>query len=145
MNGTTFEQLPIDANGIMQGAWRLVHRSPTFGGTLGLVSFVGGLATEPVCGRPLRLLIAEHGRDLYLEPWGELPRGFTMPECVDAVAPLHLLARLPVAPWRIQAPEPTEPTPDPDAPPPSEPNEAPVEGAAPTGPQLMPGRRRRAA
>ena len=135
MLGTTFEQLPFDGDGILQGVYRLVHADPSFGGTLGLVQFKGGVSTTPVAGRPLRMLIGEYGGHLYLEPWGELPRGYMLPECVKAMPPAPLLARLPVAPWRKPKQEADAPIDALEA--------GPDRVDPPTMPQPMPPRRRR--
>lgn len=101
----TIDDLPRDANGITQGAWRLVHADPTFAGGLGTVHMADGVSTSPVCGRQLRAIVAEYGGKLFLEPWGALPQHFALPELVSATVSDEQLAKLPRAPWRDVAAE----------------------------------------
>lgn len=101
----SIDQLPRDANGIVQGAWRLVHEDPTFAGGLGPIHMQDGVSTVPVCGRTLRAVVAEYGGRLFIEPWGPLPQSFALPELVGATVPDEQLARLPRAPWRDAAAE----------------------------------------
>lgn len=92
------EDLPRDANGIVQGAWRVLWETPDFTGELGVVRLVDGAATAPLFGRQLCALVAEYGHHLYLEPWGEpLPAGVVLPELVEADADA---SALPTCPWR---------------------------------------------
>lgn len=81
------EQLPRDGNGIVQGAYRIVHADPTYHGPIGVYDLVDGASTSPACGRALVCAIGEYGPHLYLEPWGPLPSGFQMPEMVGADVP----------------------------------------------------------
>ena len=92
--------LPRDANGLICGAWRLVHENEAFSGELGVIPFRNGLSAHPVAGRILSRLAAVVGHVLYLEPWGDLPRGWAMPEGHTAKVPEAFLATLKSAPWR---------------------------------------------
>jgi hypothetical protein len=92
--------LPRDANGLVCGAWRLVHENQAFSGELGVVPFRDGTSVHPIAGRVLLRLSAVVGHMLYLEPWGDLPRGFRMPEGHTAKVPDSFLAKLKRAPWR---------------------------------------------
>lgn len=115
------QMLPRDANGLIPGAWRLVHENPSFCGEMGVIPFRNGTSVHPVAGRILSRLSAVLGHVLYLEPWGELPRGWAMPEGHTAKVPESFLAKLQRAPWRtpkISEPpaEDVEPSSDADAP-----------------------------
>lgn len=104
------EQLPRDADGIVKGAWRVVHQSPTFHGDLGHVSFVEGVATSPAFGVRLLRLIVSYGGDLFVEPWtGPFPTDFALPEAVSNVISDDELAKLPLAPWREKVADAMEP------------------------------------
>lgn len=96
----SIDHLPLDANGVVQGAWRLLHRDPTFTGGLGAHAMRDGASTTPILGRPLVGVVAVYGNDLYLEPWGELPLGFTLPPMVSADVSEAQLALLESCPWR---------------------------------------------
>lgn len=96
----THESLPRDANGIVQGAYRLLHEDPTFHGDIGVFEVRDGAATSPACGRALICALGEYGSQLYLEPWGELPGGFLMPEMVSAEVSPEVAATLAPCPWR---------------------------------------------
>lgn len=97
----TISGLPTDANGIVQGAWRLVHIDPNYNGPMGIVTMRHGVAIEPIAGRPLRLVVAEHGPKLFIEPWGaELPPHYHLPELVKPSVTDDQLAKLERAPWR---------------------------------------------
>lgn len=94
------ERLPRDDNGIVQGAYRILHEDPTFNGPIGIYTLVDGESTSPACGRALRCAVGEYGPKLYLEPWGELPAGFMLPEMVSPDVPSEALARFERCPWR---------------------------------------------
>lgn len=114
--------LPRDQHGIVQGAWRLLHRDPTYHGGVGTVEIRNGQSHEPVFGRRLVAIAAVFGGDLFLEPWGPLPPGTTLPPMVNATVGADILARLEPCPWRAAAPAPLPDTLPP--PPPEEPEEA---------------------
>lgn len=105
------DQLPRDANGIIQGAWRIVHEDPTFSGALGAVPFEAGVATIPTTGRVLQTLVAVQGPSIYIEPWDdELPAGWTLPEWHARGVDAAQFAELERAPWRTtsEASDPNE-------------------------------------
>ena len=93
------EQLPRDGNGIIQGAYRIVHADPTYHGPIGVYDLVDGVSTSPACGRALICAIGEYGPHLFLEPWGPLPSGFQLPELVCAEVPSSSVARGAEPPW----------------------------------------------
>lgn len=98
------DQLPRDANGIIQGAWRIVHEDPTFCGALGAVPFEAGVATIPTTGRVLQTLVAVQGPSIFIEPWDdELPAGWTLAEWHARGVDAAQLAELERAPWRTTA------------------------------------------
>lgn len=105
------QMIPRDANGLVCGAWRLVHERPTFSGELGIVQFRDGCSVHPVAGHILGRLSAVYGHILFLEPWGDLPKGFRMPEGHSAKVPEAAIAKLKRAPWRDAAPAKAEPAP----------------------------------
>lgn len=92
------EQLPRDGNGIIQGAYRIVHADPTYHGPIGVYDLVDGVSTSPACGRALICAIGEYGPHLFLEPWGPLPSGFQLPELVCAEVPSGV--EFERCPWR---------------------------------------------
>ena len=92
------DQIPRDENGIAHGAYRIVHRDPTFHGEVGVYSLREGVSTSPACGRALLCAIGEYGSELYLEPWGDLPPGFVLPELVQGEVPATAI--LERCPWR---------------------------------------------
>lgn len=94
------EELPRDENGTVQGAYRILHRTPTYRGPVGVYDLVDGASTEPACGRPLVVAVVEYGNDLYLEPWGDLPPGFLLPETVRPEVPEAARQRMQRCPWR---------------------------------------------
>jgi hypothetical protein len=98
------DQLPRDGNGIAQGAWRILHDDPTYHGALGIYEMRNGESTSPACGRALVCTIGEYGSRLYLEPWGELPEGFVLPELVSATVPESAHSHFQPCPWRHVAP-----------------------------------------
>ncbi len=65
----TFETLPRDLNGIIQGAWRIVHNSASFEGSVGPVNFVKGRADRAMTGQPLARFMAGMGGSVRCEPW----------------------------------------------------------------------------
>jgi hypothetical protein len=105
------QMIPRDANGLVCGAWRLVHERPTFSGELGIVQFKDGTSVRPVAGHVLGRLSAVYGHILFLEPWGDLPPGFRMPEGHSAKVPEASLAKLKRAPWRDVVAAPVAPEP----------------------------------
>lgn len=119
--------LPRDQHGIVQGAWRLLHRDPAYHGGVGAVELRQGRSHEPVFGRRLVAIAAVFGGDLFLEPWGTLPPGTTLPPMVNATVSDEVLARLERCPWRDLS---DIPPPLPDTLPPPPPEE-PTEAAAP--------------
>lgn len=123
------EDLPRDGNGIIQGAWRFVHASPDFHGDVCGIDVRAGIAQQPVVGRTLAMASAVYGQDLYIEPWGELPPGFPLPEMVQHPLPAGVAYTPQPCPWRAQ-PEPRLPAPLPDTLPPPPPEE-PEDAAAP--------------
>lgn len=123
------EDLPRDSNGIVQGAWRLLHEGRNFHGEIGAYTMRHGASTEPACGRPLQRAVAAYGPELYMEPWGALPAGFTLPEMVAHPVPAGIPWRAQPCPWRAQ-PEPRLPAVLADTLPPPPPEE-PKEAAAP--------------
>lgn len=114
--------LPRDQHGIVQGAWRLLHRDPAYHGGVGTVELRHGQSHEPVFGRRLVAIASVFGGDLFLEPWGPLPPGTTLPPMVNATVSAEILARLEPCPWRSASPAPLPDTLPP--PPPEEPAEA---------------------
>jgi hypothetical protein len=88
--------LPRDANGLVPGAWRLVHKDKTFSGELGVVPFRNGMSINPVTGHTLARIIAIYGAILYIE----LVEGARMPEGYSSKVPEAFLAKLQRAPWR---------------------------------------------
>lgn len=114
--------LPRDEHGIVQGAWRLLHRDPAYHGGVGTVELRQGQSQEPVFGRRLVAIAAVFGGYLFLEPWGTLPPGTTLPPMVNAMVSAEILARLEPCPWRSASPAPLPETLPP--PPPEEPAEA---------------------
>ena len=92
------DQIPRDENGIAHGAYRIVHRDPGFHGEIGVYSLREGVSTSPACGRALLCAIGEYGSELYLEPWGDLPPGFVLPELVQGEVPATAI--LERCPWR---------------------------------------------
>lgn len=96
----SIDDLPRDTNGIVQGAWCLLHESPTFHGEIGAYTMRLGASTEPACGRPLQRAIAAYGPELYMESWGDLPAGFTLPEMVAHPVPKGIPHRLQPHPRR---------------------------------------------
>jgi hypothetical protein len=116
--------LPRDEYGIVQGAWRLLHRDPAYHGGVGTVDLRQGQSHEPVFGRRMVAIVSVFGGDLFLEPWGPLPPGTTLPPMVNATVSDEVLARLERCPWRDPSdiPAPLSDTLPP--PPPEEPTEA---------------------
>lgn len=97
--------LPRDLNGIVQGAWLLLHSDPAFCGTLGNYDFSEGASTVPATGRALQCVIGEYGRDLYAELWpGEFPAGYALPELISRDVPASDLAHFERCPWRDASP-----------------------------------------
>lgn len=123
------EDLPRDSNGIIQGAWRFVTASPDFHGDICGIEIREGIAQAPVCGRALAMASAVYGQDLYLEPWGDLPPGFQLPEMVQHPVPADVHWTPQRCPWRAPA-EPRLPAVLADTLPPPPPEE-PEEAAAP--------------
>lgn len=99
------DKLPRDENGIVQGLWRIVHRSPTYSGGLGFLDMRDGVSSVPAFGRVLISIAAEYGSDVYIEPWdAPVPIGVDVPEFIaHSVAP-EIAAAFQPAPWRAQAP-----------------------------------------
>lgn len=94
------EELPRDENGTVQGAYRILHRNPAYCGPVGVFDLVDGASTVPACGRPLVVAVVEYGNDLYLEPWGDVPAGFLLPETVRPEVPPEAIRRMQRCPWR---------------------------------------------
>ena len=94
--------LPRDGNGIVQGAYRILHESPAFHGDIGIYEMREGSSVSPACGRALICAIGEYGAQLYLDPWGPLPDGFAMPELVSAEVPEDVARSFEPCPWRMR-------------------------------------------
>lgn len=92
------EDLPRDPNGIVIGAWRVLHSRPDFHGQLGAAIFVNGTSVVPVAGFALVRLVAVAGAELSIEPWGELPHEWVPPFGVPLVIPESILARFTARP-----------------------------------------------
>jgi hypothetical protein len=108
------DDLPRDANGMIQGAWRILHEDPSFAGTIGAFDLRDGESVEPAYGRRLAFVALEQGANIYLEAWGDVG-SFYLPEWIQAEVPAEWSERLQVCPRRAvdvaaAAPEPTEPT-----------------------------------
>lgn len=114
----TVEDLPRDSNGIVQGAWRILHASTNFHGEIGSFTMRHGESTEPACGRPLQRAVAAYGPEIYMEPWGALPPGFYCGEMIAHPVPAGIAWRAQPCPWRgapalpdtLPPPPPEEPT-----------------------------------
>jgi len=63
-----FFDLPRDSNGIIEGKWVAVHRSPEFDGLIGPVLFERGRSVEPLEGAELRHFAANAGPELDFQP-----------------------------------------------------------------------------
>lgn len=99
------DKIPRDENGVVQGLWRIVHRSPTYSGPIGFLEIRGGVSTAPAFGRATIAIAAEYGNDLYLEPWDDaVPFGVDVPEFISRTVSPDFLATLDVCPWRVPAP-----------------------------------------
>lgn len=132
----TVYELPRDAHGLVQGAWRLLHASPSFNGEIGTYTMRDGASVLPACGRALERAVAFFGADLYLEPWGALPPGFTCGEMIEHPLPASIAWTPEPCPWRTapaaQKAAPALPAVLRDTLPPPPPEE-PAEAAAPDG------------
>ena len=103
--------LPRDTNGLIPGAWRLVHKDKTFSGELGVVPFRNGLSVNPVTGHTLARIVAIYGHILFIE----LVEGARMPEGYSSKVPEAFLAKLKRAPWREEPVPAKEPEKDEEA------------------------------
>lgn len=100
------DNLPRDENGIVQGAWRVLHENPEYNGQLGAAIIVNGESTFPIAGRPLALVAAHFGGELYIEPWGDAPQnGWMLPPCVSFEVPASIDWTPEPCPWRKAAPK----------------------------------------
>lgn len=97
------DQLPRDVNGIIQGAYRILHEDPTYHGEVGVFEIREGSSTVPACGRALQCALGEYGSRLFLEPWGPLPDGFLMPELIAPEVSPEVAAAFERCPWRETA------------------------------------------
>lgn len=96
----SIDDLARDENSIVQGAFRILHRSPAYHGPVGAYDLERGESTRPAAGRLLLCALNEYGGDVFLEPWGDLPPGFVMPDGVRPEVPAATLARLRPCLWR---------------------------------------------
>jgi hypothetical protein len=104
------EDLPRDADGIVHGVWRVVHRSPSFHGQLGHLEFREGMGTTPAFGVRLARLVASCGDELFIEQWtGPFPGDFALPEGMRAQLTEAELAKITLAPWRQKIADALEP------------------------------------
>lgn len=97
-----FDKLPRDGNGIVQGAWRVLHADSDYHGELGPAIFAKGESIFPLAGRSLALLAAHFGENLYMEPWGDAPtHGWMLPPCVEFDVPEGIDWTPEPCPWRV--------------------------------------------